>query len=120
MKKIPKKIVDGSYLKRFLVRDYIYMTFGLLMYAVGLVGFIKPAGVVTGGLAGVGLLIEYASGFPLQYTYLSVNIILLAFAFKILGFKFISRTVFGVAALTLFLSIAAKVITRPIIDNTKT
>ena len=70
------KMKYENHLKLFYWKDYLPITIGLLLYAVGLVGFIKPQGLVVGGTTGIGLLIEYASGFPFQYTYLLINEIL--------------------------------------------
>ena len=103
------------YLKEFYWKDYFTITLGLILYAVGLVGFIKPGGIVTGALAGVGLLVEYSSGFPLQYTYFIVNMILLAIALKILGVKFLVKTVYGVIVLTGLLSVCQMLFTEPLI-----
>jgi len=104
-------------LKQFYLRDYLYITLGLLMYALGLVGFIKPVGIVTGGLMGIGLTIEYASGLPVQITYFSVNLLLFLFAFKILGWRFLTKTIYGVIVLTLLLSLVSSIVTKPIIEN---
>lgn len=79
---------------------------GLSFYAVGLTGFIMPSKIVTGGLAGVSLLIEYATlgKIPLQETYFVVNCVLLLIALKVLGGKFLIKTVFGVVVLTALLT----------------
>lgn len=97
------------------------MTIGLALYAIGLIGFIKPGGIVTGGLAGIALLIEYATSgkFPLQNTFFIVNCVLLLVALKILGFKFLVKTIFSVVVLTIFLTIAQKVITAPFLPPTE-
>jgi uncharacterized membrane-anchored protein YitT (DUF2179 family) len=114
-----KKVQPTNILKKFYVRDYLYITFGLLLYAFGLVGFIKPVGIVTGGLVGIGLTVEYAThGFiPVQTSYFAVNLLLFLIAFKILGFKFLTKTIYGVFMLTFLMSVAAKIITKPIIEN---
>ncbi|MFR9165330.1 MAG: YitT family protein [Dysgonomonas sp.] len=107
------------YLKDFYFKDYLMMTIGLALYAVGLIGFIKPGGIVTGGLAGIALLVEYATngGIPLPSTYFVVNCILLLFALKILGLKFLIKTIYSVIVLTGFLTIAQIFITKPLITN---
>ena len=94
-----------QYLKNFYWKDYFYITVGLLLYAVGLIGFIRPAEIVTGGLAGFSLLIEFATGgnIPLQLTFFGINAVLLLIALKILGFKFLIKTIYGVVMLTLLL-----------------
>ncbi|MDR2853689.1 MAG: YitT family protein, partial [Prevotellaceae bacterium] len=112
-------IQPTSYLKRFYVRDYLYITFGLMLYAFGLIGFIKPVGTVTGGLVGIGLTLEYATqgAIPVQFTYFIVNFLLCLIAFKILGIKFLTKTIYGIVVLTLLLSLVEKIITQPIINN---
>ena len=70
------------------VRDYIVITFGLLLYAVGFTCFQLPYEITTGGLAGAGAVIFYATGFPVQYTFFLVNIILLIIAVRVLGWRF--------------------------------
>ena len=50
------------------IRDYVVITIGLLMYAIGFTCFQLPYEITTGGLAGAGAVIFYATGFPVQYT----------------------------------------------------
>ncbi len=106
-----------KYLKEFYLKDYLIITLGLLLYAIGLIGFIKPGGIVTGGLAGIGLLIEYATAFPLQYTYFMVNMILLAIALKILGVKFMVKTIYSVIVLTGLLTACQTIFVEPIVEG---
>lgn len=105
------------YLKDFYWKDYALIFFGLALYAVGLIGFIKPVGIVTGGLTGIALLIEYASGIPLQYTYFLTNCVLLVVALKLLGLKFMIKTIYGVIVLTGLLTICQMFIKEPIVKN---
>jgi len=105
------------YLKEFYWKDYVSIFFGLALYAVGLIGFIKPVRIVTGGLTGIALLVEYASGIPLQYTYFFTNCALLLVALKLLGFKFMIKTIYGVIVLTFLLTLCQTYITEPIVKN---
>ena len=93
------------YLKDFYWKDYAVIFVGLIIYAIGLMGFIKPGGIVTGGLTGIALLAEYAFGIPLQYVYFFTNCALLIVALKILGAKFLVKTIYGVITLTLLLTL---------------
>lgn len=108
-----------KYLKKFYIKDYLIITIGLVLYAVGLIGFIKPGGIVTGGLAGISLLIEYATkgDIPVQTTYFVVNCVLLLIALKTLGIKFLVKTIYGVIVLTLFLTIAQNLLTEPMLTG---
>ncbi len=111
--------MENKYLKNFYWRDYANIVFGLILYAFGLIGFIKPVGFVTGGLTGVSLLVEYASkgAIPLQDTYFAINIMLLLFSVKILGMRFLFKTIFGVFTLTFLLWAFQTIITKPIIND---
>ena len=77
-----------AFLKSTLSRqiaDYSVITVGLLLYAIGFDCFLLPFQVTTGGLAGIGSLIFYATGFwKVQYTFFLSNIVLLAVAVKVL------------------------------------
>jgi len=105
------------YLKEFYWKDYAVIFVGLAIYAVGLIGFIKPVGIVTGGLTGIALLVEYASGIPLQYTYFLTNLALLGVALKLLGLKFMIKTIYGVLVLTCLLTLCQMLIKEPIVKN---
>jgi uncharacterized membrane-anchored protein YitT (DUF2179 family) len=111
--------MNAQHLKNFYWKDYLTMLVGLALYAVGLIGFIKPGGIVTGGLTGVSLLVEYSTNgsIPLQYTYFVVNCLLLVIAYKVLGVKFIVKTVFSVIVLTGFLTLMQMFITEPLITD---
>lgn len=119
MNALRKKLGDmpKRYLKEFYWKDYALITLGLSIYAVGLIGFIKPGGIVTGGLTGIALLVEYATNIPLQYTYFLTNMALLGVALKILGVKFLIKTIFGVVVLTGLLTLCQMFITEPIVQN---
>lgn len=91
------------------VRDYVTITLGLVMYAVGFTCFQLPYEITTGGLAGAGAVIFYATGFPVQYTYLLVNVLLLIAAIKVLGWKFCVKTIYAVFMLTFLLGVVQEV-----------
>lgn len=100
------------------VRDYLVITIGLLLYSIGFACFQLPYEITTGGLAGAGAVIFYACGFPVQYTFFIVNIILLAVAVKVLGWKFCVKTIYAVFMLTFLLGFVQEVMkylaeTRP-------
>lgn len=111
---MPKK-----YLKDFYLKDYLNITLGLALYAIGLICFIRPGGIVTGGLTGISLLVEYATNgkIPLQETYFLVNCCFLIVALKILGLKFLVKTIYGVIVLTAMLTAMSFLVTDPIIED---
>lgn len=106
-----------KYLKEFYWKDYLNITLGLALYAFGLVGFIKPQGIVTGGSTGVGLVVEYATDIPFQLTYLTINGVLFIIALKELGLKFMFKTIYGVLTLTALITLGETCIDGAVIDS---
>lgn len=70
------------------VKDYAGITFGLVLYSFGFTFFLMPYEIVTGGVAGIAAIVEYATSFPNQYTYFLVNAALLIVGLKILAGSF--------------------------------
>lgn len=89
------------------LRDYVLIIFGLLLYAVGFTAFILPHQIVMGGLTGVGTLVYFATHgvIPVAVTQYACNLMLLAFAYKIVGKTFVTRTIFGATVISLFIGI---------------
>lgn len=85
------------------VQDYLFITFGLLLYSFGWTAFLLPYEISSGGLTGVSALIYYVSGFEMQNSYLMMNALLLVAAIKVLGIKFCIKTIYAVLTLTFFL-----------------
>jgi len=81
------------------VKDYVFITLGLLLYASCFTIFLMPYEIVTGGVTGLSALIYYATGFKLEWTYMIINISLLVVALKILGFRFMMKTIYAIFAL---------------------
>ncbi len=103
-KRFMVKTLQFTFFQNF--RDYLIITFGLLLYAIGFSCFQLPYEITTGGLSGAGALIFYATGFPVQYTFFIVNIVLLGIAVKVLGWKFCVKTIYAVFMLTFLLAVS--------------
>lgn len=94
------------------VEDYVCITLGLVLYSFGFTFFLMPYEIVTGGVAGVAAIVEYATQFPNQYTYLLVNLALLALALRILGWKFLTKTIYAILMLTFLLGLMKELVPR--------
>ena len=55
------------------LKDYIFITLGLISYALGWAAFLIPYQITTGGTTGIGAIIYYATGFPIQWSYFIIN-----------------------------------------------
>lgn len=99
------------------IRSYILITVGLVLYVGGWTVFLMPNHLVGGGVSGIGALIEYATGFPVSYTYFIVNVILLILAVKILGKGFGAKTIYGIAMTSFFFGLFPRVIPPEFINE---
>ena len=86
----------------FSVQDYLMILFGTLLYGFGFNAFILSNEIVTGGVSGICALIFFASNglIPVSVSYFVINVALLVVALKILGLKFLIKTIFGVFSLS--------------------
>lgn len=81
--------------------DVLAMVTGTFLASLGLF-LLRSADAVTGGTAGVALLISVATGLPLSVLLIVVNVPFFALAVWLKGWAFTLKTVAGVAAIALF------------------
>lgn len=89
------------------IKDYIMIIVGLACYAFGFTAFILPHEVVIGGLSGVGTLVYFATGgrISVAITQYVCNLTLLAIAYRIVGRRFVLRTIFGATVIAIFIGV---------------
>lgn len=85
------------------LKDYVGITLALVLYAFGFTFFLMPYEIVTGGVAGIAAIVYYATSFPNSYTYFLINATLLVVALKILGLKFLMKTIYATLMLSFLL-----------------
>ena len=103
-----------------IIKDYLAIFLGTVLYGFGFNAFILSNGIVTGGVSGICALIFFATGgaIPVSVSYLVINVGLLLVALKILGSRFLIKTVFGVFSLSASLSFFEKLLeNNPILQN---
>lgn len=85
------------------MKDFMFIVFGILSYAVGYTAFILPERVVMGGVSGLSALIYYATNIPAGISIFVLNITLLIIAFSALTKQFVVRTIIGVILISMFI-----------------
>ena len=100
------------------IKDYVIITLGLLMYVVGWMLFIVPAEITSGGVSGVSAVVFYATKIPISITFLIINAVLVLVAIKILGANFGIKTIYSIAALSLFFALFQNILSKPLVDDT--
>ncbi len=103
-----------------IIKDYLAIFLGTVLYGFSFNAFILSNGIVTGGVSGICALIFFATGgaIPVSVSYLVINVGLLLVALKILGSRFLIKTVFGVFSLSASLSFFEKLLKdNPILQD---
>ena len=95
------------------LKDYVNITLGLMLYTFAFTVFLLPYEIVTGGIAGIGAVVFYATKFPVQYTFFIINAVLIVAALKILGWRFLMKTIYATFMLTFLLEVAQDVVMQP-------
>jgi uncharacterized membrane-anchored protein YitT (DUF2179 family) len=99
------------------VKTYGIITIGLFINALAWTAFLIPSEIVGGGITGAASLVYFATGFPVAITFLLVNVILIIFGIKSLGFGFGVKTVYAILVLSAFLGLLQQLITAPVVDD---
>ena len=86
-----------------MVRDYAIMLIGIIIFAIGYACFILPYEITSGGMGGVAAVIFYATGFPAQYAYLLINLVLLSVALWIMGWRYTIKTLIANVLISFFI-----------------
>lgn len=92
--------------KKESIMNYIYIIIGTTILAAGINMFFAKIKLVTGGLSGLAIVIQYVTekyygnGVPLWLTNIVVNIPLLIIAAKLKGKEFVGKSLFASAYLS--------------------
>jgi uncharacterized membrane-anchored protein YitT (DUF2179 family) len=101
------------------VRDYFWMTFGILITAYALDAFMIPNRIAAGGVSGLSTVIFYAlrdahlPPIPVGVTMLVINIFLLAIGIRLRGWRYGAKTIYGAVGLSVAIDLMAPFI-RPL------
>lgn len=101
-----------------LLRDYLQMLLGTVIYTIGYTTFLLPYKIVSGGVTGISTVIYYLTGFPAGNTYLFINIALLLMAMRILGWRYLVRTIIVTLLISTSIGIMQAQLTEVAADGT--
>ena len=103
MKQVNKKLVRRCY-------DYLIIALAMFVGSLGWMVFLLPHKITIGGLPGISSVVFWATGIRVQYTYLAINVVLLAAALKVLGLRFCIKTIYAVGIFAVFTTLWQSVI----------
>lgn len=96
-----KKILGED--PRSLLRDYAQIILGIFIYTLGYTCFLLPYQIITGGLSGVSTIIYYVAGIHPNLTYLCTNGVLILLAGRIMGWRYMVRTLVATFVISFFI-----------------
>lgn len=100
-----------------LLRDYLQMLLGTVIYTIGYTCFLLPYKIVSGGVSGISTIIFYLTGFSAGNTYFIINIFLLLIAMRILGWRYLVRTVIVTLLISSAIGIMQTQLTEVVTDG---
>ncbi|MEW5956665.1 MAG: YitT family protein [Chloroflexota bacterium] len=89
-------------------QEFLVLTAGAVLLAVGIDVFMAPANIAPGGVAGIAIIINHFTGWPIGVSMLVLNIPMLFLGYQHLGrFRFLTRTLYVVLVYNLGVDLLA-------------
>ncbi|WP_419773484.1 YitT family protein [Halarcobacter sp.] len=92
------------------LKNYAYILIASIILALGVVGFFSPNKIITGGTAGLALLLHYITPLTIGTLIAAVNLPLVLIGWKYLGKMFAVRTIITILIISLAIDFFDKVI----------
>lgn len=107
-----KRITPARVLRHRPVRDYLWMTAGVLITAWALNAFLIPNRLAAGGVSGLATVLYYTAldlgvTLPVGVQMLVMNIVLLTVAMRARGWRYAAKTIYGIVALSVAIDLSA-------------
>ncbi len=103
-----------------LARDYLQMLLGTVIYTIGYTTFLLPYKIVSGGVTGISTVTYYLTGFPAGNTYFIINVVLLLMAMRVLGWRYLVRTIIVTLLISTAIGVMQTQLTEVAADGTQT
>ncbi len=102
-----------------VVKEWLLVTLGILIYVTGWSLFLIPNNLVGGGVSGISSMIQYATNGAIQmgYSYFVLNAVLIIAAVVILGMGFGAKTLYAIVLASVALRFLPGIIPVEIIKH---
>ena len=102
-----------------LVKEWLLVTLGILIYVTSWSLFLIPNNLIGGGVSGISSIIQYATQghIPMGYTYFVLNAILIAIAVFVIGMGFGAKTIYAIILASVALRFLPGLIPTEIINT---
>ncbi|WDC84216.1 YitT family protein [Caloramator sp. mosi_1] len=102
------------------IKEYIFITIGIFLVAVGIYYFLVPSNLAAGGVSGLAIVInQFFPALPVGLLMLGMNIILFIIAFIVIGSNFGAKTIYSSLGLSGMIWLLEKLypISQPVVDD---
>ncbi len=99
------------------IKTYSFLTIGLGFIAFAWSGFMIPSKIVSGGLAGISVLLSSEFGWNIGLTTLMLNGFLILLAIKIIGASFGVKTMYGAVLFSALLTVLVPLFPEPVVSD---
>lgn len=112
VRKMLKGVTPQDVLKSRRLRDYVFMTIGIVVTAWGLDAFLIPNKLAAGGVSGLSTVLHYTLldrglNVPVGVMMLAMNVVLLVVAVSMKGWRYGAKTIYGMVGLSLAVDLFA-------------
>lgn len=94
----------------FSILEYIGITIGSAIIALGLTAFLIPNKIAAGGVSGLATILFYWINLPVGVTMLLINIPIFILSIKVIGLTFVARSLYGIAILSFLIEVFQKTV----------
>ncbi|MBL1232082.1 MAG: YitT family protein [Flavobacteriales bacterium] len=91
------------------LKNYLFIIVGAIFLATGMVGFLIPNKIATGGIAGLSIIFHHLFKLPTGVILMIVNIPLLFLSLNYLGKQFAIRTIITIVITALFIDLLGEI-----------
>lgn len=99
------------------IKEYLYITIGIILTAVALEYFFFPNDIASGGVSGIGLVINRLTGLETSIVVFILNAILFVLAFFVLGKSFGGKSIYATIVLSIVMWIIENIFTPGILTE---
>lgn len=92
------------------ILNYLFIVSGSFLLAFGVVAFLSPNNIATGGTAGLAIVLHHVIDLPIGIWMGLINVPLVLISFKYLGKQFAFKTILCILCIAIFVDLLAEVI----------
>src|SRR5690554_1379717 len=87
------------------VKRIVYILIGSFIHAYAINALLVPHNLLTGGLTGIAMFIEYFIGFPTSITVVLLNIPLFIAGYRMISKRFVYLSMLGIFSMSFFIAL---------------